>query len=41
MIPRRETMNVIKAITVRKDDNFIIHACETEKFYYVICFATS
>ena len=30
-----------KRIKLRKDGNFIMYACETEKFYYVICFATS
>jgi len=41
MFPRRENYNVTKGITLRKDGNFIMYACETEKFYYVICFATS
>ena len=37
----RENYKVTKGITLRKDGNFIMYACETEKFYYVICFATS
>ena len=41
MFPHRENYNVTKGITLRKDGNFIMYACETEKFYYVICFATS
>ena len=41
MFPRRENYKVNKGITLRKDGNFIMYACETEKFYYVICFATS
>ena len=41
MFPRRENYKVTKGITLRKDGNFIMYACETEKFYYVICFATS
>ena len=41
MFPRREDGNVIKGLIVRKDGNFIIYGCETTRFYYVICFATS
>ena len=41
MFPRRENYKVNKGIKLRKDGNFIMYACETEKFYYVICFATS
>ena len=41
MFPRRENYKVNKGITLRKDGNFIMYACETDKFYYVICFATS
>ena len=41
MFPRREDGNVIKGLVVRKDGNFIIYGCETTRFYYVICFATS
>ena len=41
MFPHRENYKVNKGITLRKDGNFIMYACETENFYYVICFATS
>ena len=41
MFPRREDGKVIKGLTVRKDGNFLIYGCETTRFYYVICFATS
>ena len=41
MFPHREDGNVIKGLIVRKDGNFIIYGCETTRFYYVICFATS
>ena len=41
MFPRRENYKVNKGIKLRKDGNFILYACETENFYYVICFATS
>jgi hypothetical protein len=41
MFPRREDCKIMKGITLRKDGNFIMYACETTRFYYVICFATS
>ena len=41
MFPRRENYKVNKGITLRRDGNFMMYGCETEKFYYVICFATS
>ena len=41
IFPRREDGKVIKGIKVRKDGNFLIYGCETTRFYYVICFATS
>ena len=41
LFPRREDGKVIRGITLRKDGNFIMDACETTRFYYVICFATS
>ena len=41
MFPRREDGKVIKGIVLRKDGNFLMYACETARFYYVICFATS
>ena len=41
MFPRGENYKVKKGITLRRDGNFLMYGCETEKFYYVICFATS
>ena len=41
MFPRRENLIVINSITLRNDGNFKMIACETERFYYVFCFATS
>jgi hypothetical protein len=40
-LPRRDTTPVIHSVRYRKDGNFKLLACETEKFYYVFCFATS
>ena len=41
MWPRREDCRVVKGYELRKDGNFQMFACETSRFYYVICFATS
>lgn len=44
MFPRRENRNnynIVKALELRNDGNFYMYACETSRFYYVICFATS
>ena len=41
IFPRRENLIVINSITLRNDGNFKMIACETERFYYVFCFATS
>ncbi len=41
MFPRKEDYNVIKGLKLRDDGNFLIYGCETTRFYYVICFATS
>lgn len=41
MWPRREDYKVLRGLELRKDGNFYMYACETERYYYVICFATS
>jgi len=41
MFPKKENLIIKRSIKVRSDGNFIMIACETEKFYYVFCFATS
>ena len=41
MFPRREDCTVLKCFVLRRDGNFFMCACETSRFYYVVCFATS
>jgi hypothetical protein len=41
LLPRKEKRGVVQSWIYRKDGNFTLIACETEKFYYVFCFATS
>ncbi len=41
IFPKKETKEVKSSFIYRKDGNFTIIACETERFYYVFCFATS
>lgn len=41
VFPHKEDYNVIKGLELRHDGNFIMYACETKRFYYVLCFATS
>lgn len=41
MFPRKDNLLIKNALEIRNDGNFIMFACETERFYYVICFATS
>ena len=41
MFPRRENGIVTNCVVYRKDGNFFAYSCETERFYYVFCFATS
>lgn len=39
--PRSENYEVLRGYVFRDDGNFLMYACETCRFYYVICFATS
>ncbi len=41
IFPKKETKEVKNSYIYRKDGNFQMIACETERFYYVFCFATS
>jgi hypothetical protein len=41
LFPRKEKFSIKKTIELRKDGNFTTIASETNKFYYVFCFATS
>ncbi len=41
IFPHKENYNVVKGLKIRDDGNFLIYGCETLRFYYVICFATS
>ena len=41
MFPWREDGVVVRACQTRYDGNFKMLACETGRFYYVFCFATS
>ena len=41
VFPRKESFKVQKIIQYRNDGNFKMFGCETERFYYVFCFATS
>jgi hypothetical protein len=41
MFPRKEKFNTIKTIELRNDGNFKFISSETDKFFYVFCFATS
>lgn len=41
LFPRKETSVLKQTLVYRKDSNFKMIACETDKFYYVFCFATS
>jgi hypothetical protein len=41
LFPWRETGDLVRATVLRKDGNFGMVACETRRFYYVLCFATS
>lgn len=41
MLPRKEKGVLKNVVVYRKDGNFSFYACETEKFYIVLCFATS
>jgi hypothetical protein len=41
MFPKKENRKVLKAKIYRKDGNFIMISCETTRFIYVMCFATS
>jgi hypothetical protein len=41
LFPRKETGVIKNALVYKKDGNFYFYACETEKFYIVLCFATS
>lgn len=41
IFPQKENYNVLKGVVLRKDGNFTMYGCETERFYYVFCFATS
>jgi hypothetical protein len=41
VFPRKEKGTVIRTLQYRKDGNFTMLACETERAYYVFCFATS
>lgn len=41
MFPWREDGVVVRACQMRYDGNFKMLACETGRFYYVFCFATS
>lgn len=42
VFPRRESVwDTVQCEIYRDDGNFKMFACETERFYYVICFATS
>lgn len=41
IFPRRENYIVTRGFKLRNDGNFFMYACETTKFYYVICFVTS
>ncbi len=41
LFPKKENHNIIRSLQYRKDGNFIMISIETEKFYYVINFATS
>ncbi len=38
---RKTNYQVIKCLEYRNDGNFKMLACETSRFYYVFCFATS
>ena len=41
IVPWKEDGVLVRALVLRKDGNFIFYGCETARFYYVICFATS
>ena len=41
IFPKKENGNIHDIIITRYDGNFKMFACETDTFYYVICFATS
>lgn len=41
IFPRKEKFSIKKTIELRKDGNFTMIGTETDKFYYVFCFATS
>jgi hypothetical protein len=41
VFPRKEKGTVVRTLQYRKDGNFTLLACETERAYYVFCFATS
>lgn len=41
ILPKKENQNVLQTLELRNDGNFKMISCETEKFYYVFCFATS
>ena len=41
LLPRKEDRSVVRVIVVRNDGNFKMIAVETQRLYYVFCFATS
>jgi hypothetical protein len=41
LFPWRETGDLVRVRRMRDDGNFKMYACETQRFYYVLCFATS
>jgi len=40
-VPRKESCDLLASVIYRKDGNFALIGCETERFYYVFAFATS
>lgn len=41
IFPKRETMKITKSVTIQDDGNFCKIGCETDRFYYLLCFSTS
>lgn len=41
LFPKKEKNHILGSIQVRKDGNFKLIACESQRYYYVFCFATS
>lgn len=41
LLPRRESGQIQRTFVFRRDGNFKLIAVETERLYYVFCFATS